>query len=366
MRFVKSKDKFIRSTPEETSGRLLCFIIYHPDEGAYGKRKNVTKMKENAIMWMFGVLFCATACLCGCSDDDEGGNGGVDNGELVSSQVPDTPGWAGSTDNGVCTYTPQGVDYQDYPGYYAFDFEGGVCQEAVYNLVCSSEAEAKYMSDFLNNGSFDDLLGDEEYSLLPLPADSRSVLAQAVKQLQAVRKVMTQAKPATRADLLGISCTQSGKVVVFKLDCFKGKDGETAKFVMQAWDTGLTLDSLPDAPVFGSYNEATGQYVNNSIMGIANSRYEISTSYEGDILTDFTTTLTLPNATWALLLEESFNEQAQDYIEMFGQAPEISRNGNSVSVKAVILNDVTRAETKSYIIVLDLMMNIPIGITLFS
>lgn len=315
---------------------------------------------------MFGVALSAMTCLSACSDDDEGGNGGVDNGALVSDQVPDTPGWSGSTDNGVCTYTPQGVDYQDYPGYYAFDFKDGVCQEAVYDLVCESEMEAQYISNVLNNGTFEDLMGDEEYSLASATTDQKSLLGQSLRYLQTLRKVMAKTVPATRADLLGISCTQSGKVIVFKLDCFKGKDGETTQYVMQAWDTGLTLDSLPDAPVFGTYNEATGQYVNNSIMGIANSRYEINTSYEGDILTDFTTTLTLPNATWALLLEEGFNEQAQDYIEMFGQAPEISRNGNSVSVKAVILNDVTRAETKSYIIVLDLMMNIPIGTTLFS
>ena len=101
-------------------------------------------------------------------------------------------------------------------------------------------------------------------------------------------------------------------------------------------------------------------------MGLANSRYEISTQYDGDALTDFTTTLTLPNATWAWALEESFNEQAQDYIEIFGEAPEVSRNGNQVTVKAIIAGPVTREQAEDYIIVLDMMMNMPIGVTFFS
>ena len=129
-------------------------------------------MKKNAILWMFGVALSAMTCLSACSDDDEGGNGGVDNGALVSDQVPDTPGWSGSTDNGVCTYTPQGVDYQDYPGYYAFDFKDGVCQEAVYDLVCESEMEAQYISNVLNNGTFEVtqlelLLHSGEWAVLP-------------------------------------------------------------------------------------------------------------------------------------------------------------------------------------------------------
>lgn len=315
---------------------------------------------------MFGVALSAMTCLSACSDDDEGGNGGVDNGALVSDQVPDTPGWSGSTDNGVCTYTPQGVDYQDYPGYYAFDFKDGVCQEAVYDLVCESEMEAQYISNVLNNGTFEDLMGDEEYSLTSATTDQKSLLGQSLRYLQTLRKVMAKTVPATRADLLGISCTQSGKVIVFKLDCFKGKDGETTQYVMQTWDTGLSQDNLPDAPIFGTYDASTGRYTNNNIMGLANSRYEISTQYDGDALTDFTTTLTLPNATWAWALEESFNEQAQDYIEIFGEAPEVSRNGNQVTVKAIIAGPVTREQAETYIIVLDMMMNMPIGVTFFS
>lgn len=328
--------------------------------------KNIISMKKNAILWMFAAMFGIMSCLCACSDDDDNGNAGVNNGELVSDQVPDTPGWSGSTDNGVCTYTPQDADYQDYPGYYAFDFKGGVCQEAVYNMVCESAMEAQAISNFLNNGTFDDLLGDEEYSLTTVTADRKSVLGQSLQYLQALRKAIAHPAPATRADLLGISCTQSGKVVVFKLDCLKGKDGETTQYVMKAWDTGIGQDNLPDAPVFGTYDASTGRYTNNNIMGLANSRYEISTQYDGDVLTNFTTTLTLPNATWAWALEESFKEQADDYIAMFGQAPEVSRNGNQVTVKAVILDAVTREQTEDYIIVLDLMMNMPAGISFFD
>ena len=101
-------------------------------------------------------------------------------------------------------------------------------------------------------------------------------------------------------------------------------------------------------------------------MGLANSRYEINTQYEGDILTQFTTTLTLPNDTWAWALEENFQEQAEDYIEMFGEAPEISRTGNKVTVKAIIMDEITRTQITDYIVLLDLMMNMPIGVSFFS
>ena len=326
-------------------------------------------MKRNAILWMFGAIFCAITSLCACSDnDDEGrGNGNVDNGELVSDKVPDVSGWSGSTDNGVCTYTSEYADYQDYPGYYAFDFKNGTCQEAVYNMVCESEAEAQFLADLLNNATFDDLLDDEEiYAQKSLTTSQESILGQSLNYLQTLKKVMMKSAPATRADLLGISCSQSGKVIVFALDCFKGKNGEEAQYVMKVWDTGLVTEDLPDAPIFGTYNESTGQYVNASIMGLANSRYEINTQYEGDILTQFTTTLTLPNDTWAWALEENFQEQAEDYIEMFGEAPEISRTGNKVTVKAIIMDEITRTQITDYIVLLDLMMNMPIGVSFFS
>ena len=48
---------------------------------------------------------------------------------------------------------------------------------------------------------------------------------------------------------------------------------------------------------------------------------------------------------------------------MFGQAPEIIREGTVVTGKAMIIGDVTKEVVEQYIVILDLTMNIPIGLT---
>lgn len=100
-------------------------------------------------------------------------------------------------------------------------------------------------------------------------------------------------------------------------------------------------------------------------MGISNSKYEIHTQYDGNYVKDFTTTLTLPNASWAQLLKEVFDEQTSDYTDLFGNAPEITLEGNTVSIKALIVGDVPRETVEQYIIILDLMMNRPFVVSFF-
>lgn len=302
------------------------------------------------------MMLCAIMGFTACSNDDDPTQG-VEEG-LVSETVPSTEGWSGSLENGIATYTPSG--YYDYDGYYAFSFKDGICGDAVFNMICESEEEASYLCDLLNNGSFDDL----ETKSCSTEAPETSVLAQSLKLLKLVKKTLAKGQPETRADLLGISCSQSGKVVFFKLECFRNKSGEVVRTAINAWESDFDISSLPETPLFGTYDRSTGKYVNDNIMGIANTKYEISTQFSGDILTEFVTTLSLPNATWATLLEESFNEQVQDYIDIFGDAPEISRNGNTVTVKAIIVGEVQRVFVEQYIVMLDLIMNKPIAVSL--
>lgn len=290
-----------------------------------------------------------------CSDDDDPTQG-VEDG-LVSETVPSTEGWSGSLENGIATYTSSG--YYDYDGYYAFSFKDGICGDAVFNMICESEAEASYLCNLLNNGSFDDL-EIESYTKM---APETSILSQSLKQLELVKKMFAKGQASTRADLLGISCSQSGKVVFFKLECFRNKSGEVVRTAINAWESNLDISSLPDSPLFGTYDRNTGKYVNNNIMGIANTKYEISAQFSGDMLTEFVTTLSLPNATWAALLEETFNEQAEEYIDIFGEAPEISHNGNTVTVKAIIVGEVQREFVEQYIVLLDIIMNRPIVVS---
>lgn len=306
---------------------------------------------------MLAIVFCLFVGLTSCSEDNNDSKGSSGGG-LVSDNLPADKGWAGSMEDGQCTYTPE--TYYEYPSYFAFSFNNGVCEDAVYNAICSSASEASNICDVLNNGSFDDLMGDdEEYGTKGVQS---SVLSQSLAQIKAIREVLLRGRVATRSDVLGITCYQSGKVVFFKLECFNGKDGESVQTAVELWFEG-NINSLPESPLFGKYDRNTGKYINYNIMGIANTKYEIDVKFNGDLLKDFVTTLTLPNPSWALMLEETFREQEQDYIAMFGQAPEITREGNIVTVKAIIIGDVTQELVEQYIVILDLTMNMPIGLT---
>lgn len=307
-----------------------------------------------STLFVLAMALCVTVNFSSCSSDDDPTENVTEG--LVNETLPVQKGWSGSFENGICTYTPS--SYGDYPSYYAFSFNEGSCDDAVFNVICDSEAEASYLSNMLNNGSFDDL-EEDDYSY---QATKTSVLAQSLHQMNAIKQMALKNSKSSRADLLGITCSQSGKVIFFKLKCFTGKDGETIKMAVEAWNVGI--ETLPETPLFGTYDRNTGNYTNDNIMGIPNSKYEIKTQYDGDKLTQFVTTLTLPNASWATLLTETFNGQASDYINIFGEAPQISQNGNQVTVQAVILGEVNKEKVEEYIIILDLMMNKPIATSL--
>lgn len=302
---------------------------------------------------LLAMALCATMNFTSCSSDDPTENNTVTEG-LVEQTLPTETGWSGSFENGITTYTPN-ISGADYPTYYAFSFENGVCNDAVYNVICEDETEASYFCNLLNNGTFDDMESDD-YSY---QANKTSVLSQSLRQLNAFKQVALKNNKASRADMLGISCSQNGKVVFCKLNVFVGKDGEAVKATIDVWGGQLDFNNLPDTPLFGTYDSNTGTYTNNSIMGIANSKYEIHTQYDGDNIDEFITTLTLPNPSWAELAQELLSEQTSDYVEMFGSAPQITVTGNQVSIEAVIVGDVPKEIIEKYIVVLDMILNQP-------
>lgn len=173
-------------------------------------------------LFVLAMALCATMNLTSCSSDDDSTEGVTEG--LVEETLPTQKGWSGSLENGISTYTPDDPD-ADYPTYYAFSFENGVCNDAVYNVICDDETEASYICNMLNNGTFDDLESDD-YSY---QASKASVLSQSLRQLNAFKQVALKYNKASRADMLGISCSQNGKVVFFKLNSFVGKNGETVK-----------------------------------------------------------------------------------------------------------------------------------------
>ena len=293
------------------------------------------------------VLFMSV-CMVGftsCSDDD------APTGGLVSSKIPSV-GWSGSTDNGIATYRPD-TEEDEISCYYAFSFENGKCKDAVYNMVCENEVMAKLLAKMLNSGKWAEEDDDEEY------ITKSPVLMQALR---------SAAIKTPSVNVMGITCTQEGKVVYFKIEAVKGLDGEVLGYVMNTWDTGLNVNTLPEKPIFGTWDEATGKYTSNSIYAIPGTKIEIETAFnQSDILTKYTATFTLPDEMWAEMIEEGLREQASGLKVLAGIELEITRNGNVVT--AINLNveaeKTTKAEILKLIIAMDILNARPIGTAIF-
>ena len=295
------------------------------------------------------VLFMSV-CMVGftsCSvDDDDAPTAG-----LVSSKIPSV-GWSGSTDNGIATYRPD-TEEDEISCYYAFSFENGKCKDAVYNMVCENEVMAKLLAKMLTSGKWAEEDDDEEY------ITKSPVLMQALR---------SAAIKTPSVNVMGITCTQEGKVVYFKIEAVKGLDGEELGYVMSTWDTGLNVNTLPEKPIFGTWDEATGKYTSNSIYAIPGTKIEIETAFnQSDILTKYTATFTLPDEMWAEMIEEGLREQASGLEVLAGIEIEITRNGNVVT--AINLNveaeKTTKAEILKLIIAMDILNARPIGTAIF-
>ena len=298
------------------------------------------------------VLFMSV-CMVGftsCSYDDYAPTGG-----LVSDEIPSV-GWSGSTDNGIATYRPD-TEEDVISCYYAFSFENGKCKDAVYNMVCENEVMAKLLAKMLTSGKWAEEDDDEEYSL--------SQLTKSPVLMQALRSAAIK---TPSVNVMGITCTQEGKVVYFKIEAVKGLNGEELGYVMSTWDTGLNVNTLPEKPIFGTWDEATGKYTSNSIYAIPGTKIEIETAFnQSDILTKYTATFTLPDEMWAEMIEEGLREQASGLKVLAGIELEITRNGNVVT--AINLNveaeKTTKAEILKLIIAMDILNARPIGTALF-
>ena len=304
------------------------------------------------------VLFMSV-CMVGftsCSYDDDAPTGG-----LVSDEIPSV-GWSGSTDNGIATYRPD-TEEDVISCYYAFSFENGKCKDAVYNMVCENEVMAKLLAKMLTSGKWAEEDDDEEYSMSQFA--NNPVLMQALRS----HKSISSAAIKTRsANVMGITCTQEGKVVYFKIEAVKGLDGEELGYVMSTWDTGLNVNTLPEKPIFGTWDDATGKYTSNSIYAIPGTKIEIETAFnQSDILTKYTATFTLPDEMWAEMIEEGLREQASGLKVLAGIELEITRNGNVVT--AINLNveaeKTTKAEILKLIIAMDILNARPIGTAIF-
>ena len=339
-------------------------------------------MKKNILKWMNTLGKTGCFCLCmlmlgglaACSDDDDNGGGNGGNGgqggtnqELVSPNVP-SMGWSGSTENGAATYMSADMAGDDeMVGYYAYAFKDGKCTDAVFNIVCENEMMAQYLSRMLNSGEWaeEEDEGDYTYSMMTANIPATPVIQRAIQHAKANRRAATK---AVDVSMLNISCTQSGRVVFFSLQTVVGLDGKTVKYVNQAWDTGLNLNELPEKPVFGTWNEATGQYASNHIFALPGAKVEVKAGFNKENkLNQYTETWTLPNVAWAELMEGSIKDQAEDWASIGGAQVEVVRNHYSVTIRLINaeLTGIDKAQLLRLIIAVDILNAQPIGTAIF-
>ena len=182
------------------------------------------------------------------------------------------------------------------------------------------------------------------------------------------KSISSTAIKTRSADVMGITCTQDGKVVYFKIEAVKGLDGEVLGYVMNTWDTGLNVNTLPDKPIFGTWDEATGKYISNSINAIPGTKIEIEIAFnQSDILIKYTATFTLPNEMWAEMIEEALREQASGLEALAGIELEITRNGNVVTTNNLNVEtaNATKADILKLIIAMDILNARPIVTAIF-
>lgn len=314
-------------------------------------------MKKFYVFSMFAMMLSIVVSFSSCSKDDDGVTEG-----LVNQTVPTQKGWSGSMENGICTYTPDYGD-EDSDMYYAFSFKDGKCDDAVCNLIFDSEDIAKEYARILNSGTFDELNAlDEEDEIY----ESGDDMAKVLRQVRLIKKAILNGQPASRADKIGVSCTQQGKVVFFKIENLKGKDGATVKLVVQAWyDGDIESSKIPEKTIFGTYDSEAGKYTLNNVMGLKDSKYEIIVGFESDMVKSVKTVVTLPNESWAKYMEEDLQGQADEFWELYGNQVTINREGNQVTLNAVIsYSEISRDDILKFIVSADIILSTPAGLML--
>lgn len=293
-----------------------------------------------------------TSCHSG-DDDDYFEPLNPEDKELVSSNVP-SEGWSGDSQNGIFKYAPAEYEPEDINSYYAFNMKNGVCQSAVLNLVMESATQARQLAQILNNGTWantddddDDDYDDGEYKSRPgnRPFD----------MTRSSRRLVDRVYKSRSGVSLPMPVQQDGKVIYIVLPNFKGLSDIDIREVMELWNGNYYI--VPDRIIFGKYQN--GVYTCNNMHGM-NIDYKIETGFNSDgFCTKYTTSVTLPTESWAELYYEMYEEQMWDFEEQFGQRPDLQLNGNTVTLDAIIIGDISQAQIDAMIYALDWLNNCP-------
>ncbi|MBQ2176345.1 MAG: hypothetical protein II453_15215 [Alphaproteobacteria bacterium] len=308
------------------------------------KKKFFLKL-ASCIFLLYGMTFIC----CSSSDDEED--------SILSSLVSDTTpqkGWSSKTGDGIVTYCPINYNANEVQGYYAFSFAKGKCEKAVYNLICPNEATAKQLESKLKDGSWaewdiDDYDDDYAKAFNSKRAKSRMKFIQA----------RTASINTHELGFIGIG--RNGKVVYCSIKSLQSMNSDDVYLLVSYWSpqNGSFTEIIPNKIIVGIWNDNTGKYTNNNLWN-QNINYEISTTFENNILTKYITTMIFPNTSWAQLFYEQVEEVNSKIGKQLGMYPKATLQGTTLKENAVIPKDVTKEQTLQMIAFIDWNLSKPL------
>lgn len=299
--------------------------------------------------------------LVSCKSDDPDVGGTISNKEMIDPEIPAKTGWSGSTRDGIAKYVPAGDEsgYDEPDGYYSFEMKNGICESAVYNMVMESAMEAKVFANMLNSGTWIDSDDDFDTDL----TSTRSEILPKIFNIAKKALLPVSMPVSTRASLvLPIPVRQEGKVIYMVIPNAKGLSMDDLRTLMDLWSGRLT--EVPDRVIFGKYEN--GVYTCENMRGM-NMKYVVTTEFDsGGICTKYTTSITLPNEGWAKLYYLTYQDQLEDFEEQYGRCPELTLDGTTVVLDALILADIEKEDIDAMIYALDWINNCPILYSFFN
>ncbi len=278
------------------------------------KRSKPTQVLPFVMMAVLG--FWTASCSF---DHNQRNYGPPDDVSMLVSDATPQAGWSGNMQSGTATYCPDAS--QDTQNYYAFSFENGICQKAVYSVVYPSEDAARGMEMAFCDGSW---------------ALTRTV----VNKLQD----------------LALSVYRTGRVLYVIIDCLKGKSCEDVKSLVVYWEGKDVL--VPNRLIIGAWDDADGRYVHQNLFGLGID-FEVATTYDNEVLNSYVSTVTFPNLSWAQALNEELSMKIVRIVEQFGQQATTSLSDMVIQVKIEHPSAMTKSQTYQMTAVFDWVFSRP-------
>lgn len=308
-------------------------------------------------------VLCATALTMGltsCDKDSQNENNPdlPDVKDLISSNFP-SQGWSGDGEDGILKYATYSYEDDEPNGYFAFDMKNGICRSAVYNIVMPNSNIASQIAKMLNDGSWASAMeDDDDYSVLSRSGNTGSIYNMAARTMMRITGVSFSRAAVT----LPVPVQQNGKVIYVVIKNVAGVSRSDLRTMMDIW-TGRSTQ-IPDHVVFGKYEN--GVYTCSNMRGM-NIEYVVNTGFNAQgNCTKYTTKITLPTESWAKFYYEAYEQQIDELETQFGQRPNLSKNGKTVVLDAVIIADVPKTYIDSLIYALDWMNNCPFVYSIFE